>query len=138
MALPWVSVDSDEASLAPEGVFLKSNAHPRAYGTFARFLGKYVRDEGIIPLGEAVRKLTALPAGVLKLSQRGWLRPGYWADVVVFDPAKIQDHATFAQPHQYATGMAHVFVNGTQVLKDGEHTGALPGQVVRGPGYGRA
>ena len=134
VALPWVSVDSDEASLAPEGVFLKSNAHPRAYGTFARFLGKYVRDEGIIPLGEAVRKLTALPAGVLKLDRRGRLAPGYYADLAIFDPAKIQDHATFAQPHQYATGMAHVFVNGTQVLQDGEHTGALPGQVVRGPG----
>ncbi len=135
VALPWVSVDSDEASLAPEGVFLKSNAHPRAYGTFARYLGRYVRDEQIIPLGEAVRKLTRLPAETLKLDRRGALRPGYYADLAIFDPAKIQDHATFAQPHQYSTGMAHVFVNGTQVLKYGEHTGALPGQVVRGPGY---
>ena len=135
VALPWVSADSDEASLAPEGVFLKSNAHPRAYGTFARYLGKYVRDEGLLPLGEAIRKLTALPAGVLKLDRRGWLKPGYFADLAIFDPAAIQDHATFAQPHQYSTGMVHVFVNGTQVLQDGEHTGAKPGQVVRGPGY---
>ncbi len=135
VALPWVSVDSDEASLAPEGVFLKSNAHPRAYGTFARYLGHYVRDEQIIPLGEAIRKLTSLPAQTLKLDRRGLLQPGYFADLAVFDPAKIQDHATFAQPHQYATGMVHVFVNGTQVLADGEHTGATPGQVVRGPGY---
>ena len=137
VALPWCSADSDEASLAPEGVFLKSNAHPRAYGTFARYLGHYVRDEQIIPLGEAVRKLTALPAGVLKLDRRGKLAPGYFADVVAFDPAAIQDHATFAQPHQYATGVSHVFVNGRQVLEDGEHTGAKPGQVVRGPGYRR-
>jgi len=134
VALPWVSVDSDEASLAPEGVFLKSNAHPRAYGTFARFLGKYVRDEHLIPLGEAVRKLTRLPAETLKLDRRGRLAPGYYADLAIFDPAKIQDHATFAQPHQYATGMVHVFVNGVQVLKGGEHTGATPGQVVKGPG----
>jgi N-acyl-D-amino-acid deacylase len=135
VALPWVSVDSDEASLAPEGVFLKSNAHPRAYGTFARFLGKYVRDEHIIPLAEAVRRLTSLPAANLKLDRRGSLQPGGFADLAIFDPAKIQDHATFAQPHQYATGMLHVFVNGVQVLQDGEHTGAKPGQVVRGPGY---
>ena len=135
VALPWVSVDSDEASLAPEGVFLKSNAHPRAYGTFARYLGKYVRDEQIIPLAEAIRKLTSLPAENLKLDRRGRLKPGYYADVAVFDPARIQDHATFAQPHQYATSMVHVLVNGTPVLRDGEHTGARPGQVVRGPGY---
>jgi N-acyl-D-amino-acid deacylase len=134
VALPWCSVDSDEASLAPEGVFLKSNAHPRAYGTFARYLGKYVRDEQVIPLGEALRKLTSLPAGVLKLDRRGLLEPGYYADLAIFDPAKIQDHATFAQPHQYATGMVHVFVNGAQVLRDGEHTGATPGMVVHGPG----
>jgi N-acyl-D-amino-acid deacylase len=134
VALPWVSVDSDEASLAPEGVFLKSNVHPRAYGTFARFLGKYVRDEKIIPLEEAVRKLTGLPADTLKLDRRGLLKPGYYADLAIFDPAEIQDHATFAEPHQYATGMVHVFVNGAQVLQDGEHTGARPGQVVRGPG----
>jgi len=133
VALPWVSVDSDEGSLAPEGVFLKSNVHPRAYGTFARYLGKYVRDEQIIPLAEAIRKLTRLPAEVLKLDRRGQLKPGYAADLAIFDPATIQDHATYAEPHQYATGMVHVFVNGAQVLRDGQHTGATPGQVVRGP-----
>ena len=132
---PWVSLDSDAASMAPEAVFLKSGTHPRAYGTFARFLAKYVRDEQIIPLAEAVRRLSSLPAENLKLDRRGWLKPGCFADLAIFDPALVQDHATFAQPHQYSTGMAHVFVNGTQVLKDGEHTGALPGQVVRGPGY---
>jgi N-acyl-D-amino-acid deacylase len=133
--LPWVSFGSDEASLAPEGVFLKSNAHPRAFGNVARLLGKYVRDERLIPLEEAIRRLTALPAENLKLDLRGALRPGYFADVVVFDPATIQDHATFEQPHQYATGVRDVFVNGVHVLKDGEHTGAKPGQVVRGPGW---
>jgi N-acyl-D-amino-acid deacylase len=135
IALPWVSFCSDEASLAPEGVFLKSNPHPRAYGSFARLLGKYVRDERLLPLEEAIRKLTALPAENLKIDRRGLLREGYFADVVVFDPATIQDHATFVDPHQYATGMAHVFVNGVQVLADGEHTGALPGRAVRGPGW---
>ena len=136
-ALPWVSLDSDEASLAPEGVFLKSNPHPRAYGNFARFLGKYVRDEKIVSLEEAVRRMAALPADNLKLTRRGRLAPGFFADVAVFDAAKIQDHATFAQPHQYSTGMVHVFVNGVQVLHSGEHTGARPGQVVRGPGWRR-
>ncbi len=135
---PWVSLDSDAPSMAPEGVFLKSGTHPRAYGTFARFLGKYVRDEGLIPLEDAVRRLTSLPAENLKLTGRGRLKPGYQADVAVFDPARVQDHATYAQPHQYSTGMVHVFVNGTQVLKDGEHTGARPGQFVRGPGYRKA
>ena len=133
--LPWVSFGSDEGSYAPRGVFLKSNPHPRAYGNFARLLGRYVRDEKIIPLEDAVRRLTSLPAENLKLDRRGALKPGQFADMVVFDPAKIQDHATFDQPHQYATGMVHVFVNGTQVLKDGEHTGAKPGRVVRGPGW---
>ena len=133
--LPWVSFNSDEASLAPEGVFLESNAHPRAYGSFARVLAKYVRDEQVISIEDAVRKLAALPAEVLKLDRRGQLRQGYFADVVVFDPVTIQDHATFTEPHQYATGMVHVFVNGEQVLKDGEHTGATPGRVVRGPGW---
>jgi len=133
--LPWVSFNSDEASLAPEGVFLESNAHPRAYGSFARVLAKYVRDEQVISIEDAVRKLAALPAEVLKLDRRGQLRQGYFADVVVFDPKTIQDHATFTEPHQYATGMVHVFVNGEQVLKDGEHTGATPGRVVRGPGW---
>ena len=135
LALPWVSFGSDAGSLAPNGVFLKSNPHPRAYGNFARFLGKYVRDEKIVPLEEAIRRLTAFPAENLKLDRRGWLKPGYFADVVVFDPAKIQDHATFEKPHQFSTGVIHLFVNGTQVLKDGEHTGAKPGRVVRGPGW---
>lgn len=133
--LPWVSFGSDGASLAPEGVFLKSSTHPRAYGNFARLLGKYVREEKLIPLEEAVRKLTSLPASNLKIRERGMLKPGYYADIAVFDPAKIQDHATFEKPHQYATGMVHVFVNGEQVLRNGEHTGALPGRVVRGPGW---
>lgn len=135
IALPWVSFGSDEASLAPEGPFLKSNPHPRAYGNVARLLGKYVRDEKIISLEETVRRLTSLPAENLKISNRGYLRPGAFADVVVFDPATVSDHATFDKPHQYATGVAHVFVNGKHVLKNGEHTGAKPGMVVRGPGW---
>jgi N-acyl-D-amino-acid deacylase len=133
--LPWVSFCSDSASVAPEGVFLRSSVHPRAYGSFARLLGKYVREEKLIPLEEAIRKLAALPAENLKLDRRGLLREGYFADVVVFDPERIQDHATYEKPHQYATGVRHVFVNGVQVLKDGEHTGAKPGRVVRGPGW---
>ncbi len=133
--LPWVSFCSDSASLASEGVFLKSNPHPRAYGSFARLLGKYAREEKLIPLEEAVRRLTSLPAGNLRLQRRGALKAGYFADLVVFDPAKVQDHATYEQPHQYATGVRHVFVNGVQVLKDGEHTGAKPGRVVRGAGW---
>jgi N-acyl-D-amino-acid deacylase len=137
IALPWMSFGSDGASLAAEGVFLRSSTHPRAYGNFARLLGRYVRDEQVIPLEEAVRRLTWLPASNLKLHQRGLLAPGYLADVVVFDPAVVQDHATFDRPHQYSTGMVHVFVNGQQVLKDGEHTGATPGRVVRGPGWRR-
>lgn len=135
IALPYMSFGSDAGSLAPEGHFLNSNPHPRAYGNFARLLGKYVRDEKIIPLEEAIRKLSGLPASNLKIENRGLLELGYFADVVIFDPEKIQDHATFADPHKYATGMLHVFVNGEQVLKDGEHTGKLPGRVVRGPGY---
>jgi N-acyl-D-amino-acid deacylase len=135
IALPWVSFDSDAGSLAPEGVFLESSPHPRAYGNFARLLGKYVREENVIALEEAVRRLTSLPAENLKLKRRGRLTPGYFADVVVFDPGTIIDHATFEEPHQLATGVVHVFVNGTQVLKDGEHTGATPGRVVRGPGW---
>ena len=133
--LPYMSFDSDAAAPATEGVFLKSNPHPRAYGTFARLLGKYVREEKVIPLEDAIRKLTSLPATNLKLKQRGLLKSGYFADIVIFDPETIQDHATFAEPHQYATGVDHVFVNGVQVLKDGEHTGATPGRVVRGPGW---
>jgi len=134
-ALPWVSFGSDAASLAPEGVFLKSSAHPRAYGNVARLLGEYVRDEQVISLQEAVRRLTALPAENLKLDRRGMLKRGYYADVVVFDPATVQAHATYAQPHQYSTGVLDVLVNGVPVLRNGEHTGAKPGRVVRGPGY---
>ncbi|HEX6865484.1 MAG TPA: amidohydrolase family protein, partial [Thermoanaerobaculia bacterium] len=134
-ALPWMSFGSDAEALAPEGVFLKSNPHPRAYGNFARLLGKYVRDEKALPLEDAIRKLTSLPATNLGIRERGLLKEGYFADVVVFDPAKVQDHATFDKPHQYSTGVLHVFVNGVQVLKDGEHTGAKPGRVVRGPGW---
>ncbi len=135
--LPWLSFGSDAESPAPEGLFLKSNPHPRAYGNVARLLGRYVRGEKIIPLEEAIRKLTSLPASNLKIKDRGKLVPGYFADIAIFDPAKIQDHATYDQPHQYATGVVHVFVNGVQVLKDGEHTGATPGRVVLGPGYGK-
>ena len=134
LALPWVSFGSDAGSYAPEGVFLKSNPHPRGYGNVARLLGKYVREEKVIPLEDAVHRLSGLPATNLRLQRRGALTPGYYADVVVFDPATIQDHATFDHPHQYATGVTQVFVNGVQVLKDGEHTGATPGRVVRGPG----
>lgn len=135
IALPWVSFGSDEQSLAPEGVFLKSNPHPRAYGNVSRLLGKYTREEKIIPLVEAVRKLTSLPAANMKISKRGLLKPGYFADVVIFDPNTIIDHATYSNPHQYSTGISDVFVNGKQVLRNGEHTGAKPGRVVRGPGY---
>jgi len=135
LQLPWVSFGSDEGSYAPEGVFLKSSAHPRAYGNVARLLGRYVRDEKIIPLEQAIRRLSALPAENLKLRNRGRLEPGYFADVVIFDPAAIQDHATFDKPHQYSTGVRDVFVNGVQVLRNGDHTGALPGRVVRGPGW---
>jgi len=135
IAQPWVSFGSDAESPAPEGVFLKSNPHPRAYGNVARLLGKYVREEKVIPLQEAVRRLTSLPAGHLKIDRRGFLRPGYFADVVVFDPDTVIDHATFEKPHQYSTGVSDVFVNGVQVVRDGEHTGAKPGRVVRGPGY---
>jgi N-acyl-D-amino-acid deacylase len=133
--LPWVSFGSDAASMAPEGVFVKTSTHPRAYGNFARLLGKYVRDEHVIPLEEAIRKLTWLPATTLRIKERGQLAPGYLADVVVFDPQTIGDRATYEQPHQYSTGVRHVWVNGVQVLKDGEHTGAKPGRVVRGPGW---
>ncbi len=134
IVLPWVSFGSDAGSLAPEGVFLKSNPHPRAYGNFARLLGKYVREEAIIPLEEAIHRLTSWPASNLKLDRRGKLETGSFADVVVFDPAEIQDHATYDDPHQYSTGVIHVFVNGQQVLRNGEHTGATPGRALRGPG----
>ena len=131
---PWVSLGSDAASQAPEGVFLKSNPHPRAYGNFARLLGKYVREEKVISLPEAVRRLSGLPATNLGLDHRGFLQQGMYADVVVFDPATIADRATFERPHQYAVGVRHVFVNGVQVIKDGEHTNAKPGRALWGPG----
>jgi N-acyl-D-amino-acid deacylase len=135
IALPWISFGSDAEALSPEGVFLESNPHPRAYGNFARLLGRYVRDEAVIPLEEAIRKLTAQPAGNLGLERRGALTPSYYADVVVFDPATIRDRATFAEPHQLSEGVVHVFVNGTHTVRDGAHTGALGGRVVRGPGW---
>jgi len=135
VGLPWVSFGSDEASYTAGGVFLKSNAHPRAYGNFARVLGKYSRDENALSLKDAIRKLANLPARHLKLQKRGEIKTGYYADLVIFDPAKIADHATYDKPHQYATGMLDVFVNGVQVLKDGEHTNAAPGRFVKGPGF---
>jgi N-acyl-D-amino-acid deacylase len=138
IARPWVSFGSDEAAPAPEGVFLERRPHPRAYGTFSRLLGHYVRERKVIPLEEAVRRLTSLPADNLRLERRGLLKSGYHADIVVFDPATIADHATFEEPHRYSTGVVHVFVNGEQVLRDGEHTGATPGRFVRGPGWKRA
>ena len=131
----WVAFGSDAESMAPEGVFLKSNPHPRAYGTFARLLGKYVRDEQVITLTEAIRRLSSFPAQNLKITDRGRLEVGYFADIVIFDPAAIRDHATFDEPHQYATGMVHVVINGVPVLLDGEHTGATPGRFVKGPGW---
>jgi N-acyl-D-amino-acid deacylase len=132
---PWVSFGSDAGAPATEGVFMNSNPHPRAYGNFSRLLGKYVRDEKLITLQEAIRRLTSLPAYNIGVMDRGELTEGYYADVVVFDPERIADHATFEEPHQYATGVWHVFVNGQQVLKNGRHTGATPGRVVRGPGW---
>jgi len=134
-ALPWVSFGSDAGCVSPEGVFMKTRPHPRAYGTFARFLGKYVHDEKVASLEDAVRRLTSLPAGNMKLKRRGMLETGYFADVVVFDPAKVRDHATFDKPAQYSTGVVHVLVNGVPVVKDGDHTKAKPGRVVRGPGW---
>jgi len=131
---PWISFGSDEASQAPEGAFLKSHPHPRAYGNFARVLGKYVRDEKLLSVGEAIRRLSALPASNLGLDHRGLIAEGMFADLVVFDPATIADRATFAEPHQYAVGMRDVFVNGVPVLKNGEHTGATPGRALSGPG----
>ena len=134
MGRRWISFGSDEASQSPEGVFLKSNPHPRAYGNFARVLGKYSRDEKVITLPEAIRRLSALPSTNLGLDHRGFLKDGMFADVVVFDPETIADRATYEKPHQYAVGMKHVFVNGVQVIKDGEHTGAKPGRALWGPG----
>jgi len=135
VALPWVSFDSDAGAPAAEGIFLESNPHPRAYGSFARLLGRYVREEGVIPLEEAIRRLTSFPAGTFGIAGRGVLEPGAFADVVVFDPQRITDRATFAEPHQYAEGVVHVFVNGVHTLRDGEHTGATAGRFVRGPGW---
>ncbi len=135
LSQPWVSLGSDAEAPATEGVFLQSNTHPRAYGNFARFLGYYVRDRKVTTLPDAIRRITHLPALNLKLKDRGCLEKGCYADIVIFDPATIADHSTFAEPHQYSTGVKHVFVNGVQVLRDGEHTGATPGQVVRGPGW---
>jgi N-acyl-D-amino-acid deacylase len=135
VGLPWMSFGSDGSATSTEGVFLKSSPHPRQYGNVARLLGRYVREERILPLAEAIRKLTSQPAENLGLRRRGRLQPGYFADVVVFDPATIADRATYDQPHQYAAGVTHVLVNGVHVLRDGEHTGALPGRAVRGPGW---
>ncbi len=135
LARPWVSFGSDAGALATEGVFLDYNSHPRAYGNFARVLGKYSRDEGVIPLREAIRRLTSLPASNIGIRQRGALLPGYFADIVVFDPETVSDHSTFEEPHQYSSGVRDVFVNGEAVLRDAEHTGATPGRVVRGPGW---
>jgi N-acyl-D-amino-acid deacylase len=135
VGLPWMSFGSDEASEVPEGVFLKSSSHPRAYGNFARVLAEYVRKDKVASLPDAIRRLTSLPASNIGVRNRGWLAPGYYGDVVVFDPAKIQDHATFEKPKQLATGVDDVFINGVQVLKDGKHTGAKPGRFVRGPGW---
>jgi N-acyl-D-aspartate/D-glutamate deacylase len=134
LSLPWVSFCSDEESQAPEGIFLKADPHPRAYGAFARVLGTYVRDERILPLEEAIRRMTTLPAENLRLDGRGMLREGAYADVVVFDPVEVRDHATPDDPHRYSTGVRHVLVNGTPVISEGEHTGARPGRFVRGPG----
>ena len=134
LAKPWISFGSDEASQAPDAPFTKSNPHPRAYGNFARVLGKYVRDEKVIPMKEAIRRLSGLPATNLGLDHRGFLKEGMFADVVVFDPATIADRATFENPHQYAVGVKHVLVNGVQVIKDGDHTGAKPGRALWGPG----
>ncbi|MDP9252361.1 MAG: D-aminoacylase [Chloroflexota bacterium] len=134
VALPWMSFGSDAGSIAPEGVFLRSQPHPRTYGTFARVLGRFVRDEKAAPLEDVIRRMTGFPAANLKLDRRGLLRPGYFADVVAFDPATIEDHATYTDPHRYATGVAHVLVNGSVVLRDGDHTGARPGRVLYGSG----
>ncbi len=138
MALPWVTFCSDAASMAPQEPFTHSQPHPRAYGSFARILGRYVRDEGIVPIEKAVERLTGLPAANLDLLQRGLLRAGYYADVAIFDAETIIDQATFEDPHQLATGMVHVFVNGVQVLENGHHTGAMPGRFVKGPGAERS
>jgi len=135
LVLPWVSFGSDEGSYRPEGVFLKSNPHPRAYGNFVRVIGQYARDEKLLPLQQAIYKLAKLPATNLKLQKRGELKIGNYADVVIFDPATVKDNAAFDKPHQFATGVSDVFVNGVQVLKDGVHTNAKSGRFIKGPGY---
>jgi N-acyl-D-amino-acid deacylase len=135
LALPYVSICSDASSIPNEEPFINDPTHPRTYGSFARLLGKYVRDEKILTLEEGIRRMTSLPANNLKLKKRGRIAPGYYADVVVFDPATVRDRATFEEPHQYAEGMMHVFVNGIQVLDNGNHTGAMPGRCIRGPGW---
>ncbi len=135
VVLPWMSFGSDAESLAPEGVFLESNVHPRAYGNFARLISRYGMETGLVDLEEIIRRLTSFPAQNLSLERRGALRPGHFADIVVFDPHAVKDYATFQKPHRYSVGVKHVFVNGVQVLRDGEHTGATPGRVVRGPGW---
>ena len=135
IVLPWVSFGSDEASYTPEGIFLKSNAHPRAYGNFARVLGKYTRDEKLMPLQVAIYKLAKLPAKHLKLEKRGELKVGNFADIVIFDPKTVQDHSTYDQPHQYATGVSDVWINGVQILKNNNHTGATSGKFLKGRGY---
>ena len=134
LPLPYVSICSDAGSIPDEVPYNEESTHPRAYGSFVRLLTKYSRDEKLFPLEEAIRKMTSLPAAHLKIKKRGFLKRGYFADVVIFNPATIQDHATFDDPHQYATGVQYVFVNGQQVLKDGEHTGKMPGRLVAGPG----
>jgi N-acyl-D-amino-acid deacylase len=133
---PWVSLGSDSPSTAAEGAFLKRSTHPRAYGNFARFLGKYVREEGVVPLGEAVRKMTSLPADNLGLKDRGRLEPGRFADMVVFDPATVADRATYDEPHQYAVGVRDVVVNGELALREGEFAGSFPGRALRGSSSG--
>lgn len=135
IALPWMSFCSDAGSYTNEGVFIKQSTHPRAYGSFIRVLGKYGRDENLYPLQDGIRRLTSLPAENLKIKNRGLLKEGYFADVVIFDPEKVSDKATFEDPHQYAEGVTDVLVNGVQVIKDGEHTGATPGRFIKGPGY---
>lgn len=135
--LPYMTFGSDARSVAAEGDVLESSTHPRTYGNFARLLGKYVRDEKLIPLEEAIHRLTGMPAERLKIENRGRLEPGYYADVVIFDPEEVNDKSTYVEPHQYSVGVHHVLVNGVQVLNEGEHTGETPGRFVKGPGYGR-
>jgi N-acyl-D-amino-acid deacylase len=135
LSQPWVALGSDEGSYVPEGVFMKFQPHPRAYGNFARFLGHYVRDEHVDTLSSAIRRLSALPADNFKLRDRGHIKKDYFADIVVFDPATIADHATYDSPRQFATGVKDVVVNGTEIVRDGAVTGAKPGRFVRGPGY---